>query len=77
MASIYNDISAALETPISTVSGILSITNRNITFEPQTGTSFLQIMFLPMEHSPTVRGFNRQQRYAGVSYEQVRVPVCK
>ena len=66
MASIYNDIRAALETHLSNVSGIPSIAYENVSFEPQTGTSFLQVMFLPTERRPAVRGLNPQQRYQGV-----------
>lgn len=66
MASIYNDIRAALESHLSNVSGIPSVAYENVTFEPTTGTSFLQVMFLPVERRPAVRGLNPQQRYQGV-----------
>lgn len=66
MASIYNDIRAALESHLSDVSGIPSVAYENISFEPTTGTSFLQVMFLPTERRPAVRGLNPQQRYQGV-----------
>ena len=66
MASIYNDIRAALESHLSNVSGIPSVAYENVTFEPTTGTSFLQVMFLPVERRPAVRGLSPQQRYQGV-----------
>ena len=34
MASIYNDIRAALETHLSNVSGIPSVAYENVSFEP-------------------------------------------
>ena len=66
MASIYNDIRAALESHLSAVSGIPDVPYENVSFEPTTGTSFLQVMFLPVERRSAVRGLNPQQRYQGV-----------
>lgn len=66
MASIYNDIRAALESHLSNVSDLPSIAYENVSFEPATGTSFLQVMFLPTERRPAARGLNPQQRYQGV-----------
>ena len=77
MASIYNDIRAALETHLSNVSGIPSVAYENVSFEPQTGTSFLQVMFLPTERRPAVRGLNPQQRYQGVFSILVHTPEGK
>lgn len=77
MPSIYNDIRAALETHLSNVSGIPSVAYENVSFEPQTGTSFLQVMFLPTERRPAVRGLNPQQRYQGVFSILVHTPEGK
>ena len=77
MASIYNDIRAALETHLSNVSGLPSVAYENVSFEPQTGTSFLQVMFLPTERRPAVRGLNPQQRYQGVFSILVHTPEGK
>ena len=77
MARIYNDIRAALETHLSNVSGIPSVAYENVSFEPQTGTSFLQVMFLPTERRPAVRGLNPQQRYQGVFSILVHTPEGK
>jgi len=77
VASIYNDIRAALETHLSNVSGIPSVAYENVSFEPQTGTSFLQVMFLPTERRPAVRGLNPQQRYQGVFSILVHTPEGK
>ena len=77
MASIYNDLRAALETHLSNVSGIPSVAYENVSFEPTTGTSFLQVMFLPTERRPAVRGLNPQQRYQGVFSILVHTPEGK
>lgn len=66
MASIYNDIRAALETHLSNVSGIPSVAYENVLFDPTTGTSYLKVMYIPTERRPAVRGLNPQQRYQGV-----------
>ena len=77
MASIYNDLRAALETHLSNVSGTPSVAYENVPFEPTTGTSFLQVMFLPTERRPAVRGLNPQQRYQGVFSILVHTPEGK
>ena len=74
MASIYNDIRAALETHLSNVSGIPSVAYENVSFEPQTGTSFLKVAFVPTSRRPAVRGLNPQQRYDGVFQVLVYAP---
>lgn len=65
--SIYNDIRAALESHLANTSGLPSgIAYENVSFEPQTGTSFLKVAFIPTSRRPAVRGLNPQQRYQGV-----------
>jgi len=65
--SIYNDIRAALESHLANTSGLPSgIAYENVSFEPQTGTSFLKVAFVPTSRRPAVRGLNPQQRYQGV-----------
>ena len=65
--SIYNDIRAALESHLASTSGLPSgIAYENVSFEPQTGTSFLKVAFVPTSRRPAVRGLNPQQRYQGV-----------
>jgi hypothetical protein len=67
MSSIYNDIRAALESHLAGTSGLPSgIAYENVSFEPQTGTSFLKVAFVPTSRRPAVRGLNPQQRYQGV-----------
>ena len=74
LGSINKDLHAALEIHLSNVSGIPSVAYENVSFEPQTGTSFLQVMYLPTERRPAVRGLNPQQRYQGVFSILVHTP---
>tara|TARA_R110002124_G_scaffold237867_3_gene403145 strand:- start:157 stop:579 length:423 start_codon:yes stop_codon:yes gene_type:complete len=65
--SIYNDIRAALESRLAATVGLpTGIAYENVSFEPQTGTSFLKVSFVPTSRRPAVRGPNPQQRYQGV-----------
>ena len=66
MASIQNDIRAALESHLAATSGLPSISYENVAFEPTTGTSFLKVQYLPTVTRPAVRGLNPQLRYQGV-----------
>lgn len=66
MASIYNDIRAALESHLASVQGIPTIAYENVGFKPVTGQSFVQPRFIPISRRPAVRGLNPQQRYDGV-----------
>lgn len=66
MASIYDDIRAALEVKLSNVVGIPPIAYENLSYSPTTGTSFVQPRFIPVSRRPAVRGLNPQQRYDGV-----------
>jgi len=74
MASIHNDIRAALETHISTTANLPTIAYENVAFEPTTGTSFIRVMYLPTVTRPAVRGLNPQLRYQGVFAVTVFTP---
>jgi len=74
MASIHNDIRAALETHISTTADLPDISYENVAFEPTTGTSFIRVMYLPTVTRPAVRGLNPQLRYQGVFAVTVFTP---
>ena len=74
MASIQNDIRAALESRLSATSGLPSIAYENVAFEPTTGTSFLKVQYLPTVTRPAVRGLNPQLRYQGVFSVTVFAP---
>jgi hypothetical protein len=66
MASIHNDIRAALEVKLSQVSGLPSVAYENVSFSPTTGQSYIQCRYIPTLRRPAVRGLNPQQRYDGV-----------
>ena len=73
--SIYNDIRAALESHLASTAGLPSgIAYENVSFEPQTGTSFLKVAFVPTSRKPAVRGLNPQLRYQGVFAVTVFTP---
>ena len=74
MASIHNDIRAALETHISTTANLPTIAYENVAFEPTTGTSFIRVMYLPTVTRPAVRGLNPQLRYQGIFAVTVFTP---
>ena len=74
MASIHNDIRAALETHISTTANLPTIAYENVAFEPTTGTSFIRVQYLPTVTRPAVRGLNPQLRYQGVFAVTVFTP---
>ena len=77
MASIQNDIRAALESKLSATSGLPAIAYENVAFEPTTGTSFLKVQYLPTVTRPAVRGLNPQLRYQGVFSVTVFAPEGK
>ena len=66
MASIYDDIRAALEVHLSQVVGIPEIAHENVSYSPTTGTPFVQPRLVPVSRRSAVRGLNPQQRYEGV-----------
>ena len=74
MASIQNDIRAALESHLAATSGLPYIAYENVAFEPTTGTSFLKVQYLPTVTRPAVRGLNPQLRYQGVFSVTVFAP---
>lgn len=74
MASIQNDIRAALESHLAGTPGLPDIAYENVAFEPVTGTSFLKVQYLPTVTRPSVRGLNPQLRYQGVFSVTVFAP---
>lgn len=75
MASIHDDIRAALEIKLAATSNIPThIAYENVSFEPTTGTSYIKTNFIPTSRRPAVRGLNPQQRYEGVFRLQVYCP---
>jgi hypothetical protein len=75
VASIYNDIRAALENKLANTASLPSgIAYENVSFSPTTGTSYLQTFFIPTSRRPAVRGLNPQQRYQGIFSVNVYTP---
>jgi len=66
MASIYDDIRAALEVKLNSVSGLPEVAWENLTYEPTTGTSFVKPRLIPTIREPAVRGLNPQIYYQGL-----------
>ena len=74
MASIYDDIRAALETNISSVSGLPSVGWENVQFSPTTGTPYVKPRLIPTRREPAVRGTNPQMFYQGIYRVECYVP---
>ena len=74
MASIYDDIRAALETNLAAVSGIPDIGWENVQFSPTTGTPYVKARLIPTRREPAVRGTNPQMFYQGVYRIECYVP---
>lgn len=74
MASIYDNIRAALETTLSSVSGVPSIAWENLQFSPTTGQPFVKPRLIPTRREPAVRGTNPQMYYQGVFLVECYVP---
>jgi hypothetical protein len=74
MADINRKIRAALETHLSTISGLPDIAYENVPYEPTTGQSFIRVAYMPTLRRPAVRGLNPQQEYRGLLALNVYAP---
>ena len=74
MASIYDDIRAALETTLNSVVDIPSVGWENAQFSPTTGQSYLKPRLIPTRREPAVRGINPQMFYQGIFRIECYVP---
>ena len=74
MASIYDDIRAALEVKLSGISGLPEVAWENLTYSPTTGTSFVKPRLVPTVREPAVRGLNPQMYYQGLFRVDCFVP---
>lgn len=74
MADINRKIRAALETHLSTISGLPDIAYENVPYEPTTGQSFIRVAYMPTVRRPAVRGLNPQQEYRGLLALNVYAP---
>lgn len=74
MASIYDDIRAALEVKLSTVTNVPSIGWENAHFSPTTGQPYVKPRLMPTRREPAVRGVNPQMYYQGLFRIECYVP---
>jgi len=74
MASIYDNIRAALEVKLSGISGLPEVAWENLTYSPTTGTSFVKPRLVPTVREPAVRGLNPQIYYQGIFRVDCFVP---
>ncbi len=74
MASIYDDIRAALETHLSNIAGLPDVAWENLTFSPTTGQSYVKPRLIPTVRQPAVRGLNPQIYYQGIFRVDCFVP---
>jgi hypothetical protein len=74
MASIYNDIRAALESHLNATASMPSIAYENVSFSPQTGSNYIGCPLSQHLRRPAVRGLNPQQRYQGIFAVNLLLP---
>jgi len=74
MASVYDDIRAALETSLSSVTDVPSVGWENVQFSPTTGQPYVKPRLIPTRREPAVRGTNPQMFYQGVFRVECYVP---
>ena len=74
MASIYDDIRAALETTLSSVTDVPSVGWENVQFSPTTGQRYVKPRLIPTRREPAVRGTNPQMFYQGIFRVECYVP---
>tara|TARA_R110000868_G_scaffold406268_1_gene686534 strand:- start:54 stop:461 length:408 start_codon:yes stop_codon:yes gene_type:complete len=74
MASIYDDIRAALETSLSSVTDVPSVGWENVQFSPTTGQPYVKPRLIPTRREPAVRGTNPQMFYQGIFRVECYVP---
>jgi len=74
MASIYDNIRAALEVKLSGISGLPEVAWENLTYSPTTGTPFVKPRLVPTVREPAVRGLNPQIYYQGIFRVDCFVP---
>lgn len=73
----FNNIRAALESEIANVTNIPSASNRaweNVSFSPNTGTTWVRMTLIPGEQRPAHLGTNPQIRYQGLFRIDIFVP---
>jgi len=66
MANIQREIRSILETQLTSIQDVPDIAYENVPYNPTTGTSYIEITYLPTSRRPAARGLNPQQRYEGI-----------
>ena len=66
MAVAYDDIRAALEVKLSTLSELPTVSWENAHSEPKLPDEYLKPRFLPTRREPAVRGLSPQMYYQGI-----------
>jgi hypothetical protein len=66
MANIQREIRSILETQLAAVNDLPQVAYENVPYSPTTGTSYIEVNFVPTSRRPAVRGLNPQQRYEGI-----------
>jgi hypothetical protein len=74
MASIYDNIRAAFEVKLNSVTGVPSIAWENLSFSPTTGQPYVKPRLIPTRREPAVRGLNPQMYYQGIFRIECYVP---
>jgi|TARA_B100000963_G_scaffold350943_1_gene361857 hypothetical protein len=73
MTTIFNDVQAALDTKLATVTGT-NVAFPNVPYTPQAGTSYLRASFLPAETTQAGLGANGKDETNGIYQIDVVVP---
>jgi hypothetical protein len=73
MTTIFNDVQAALDTKLATITGT-SIAFPNVPYKPQAGTTYLRASFLPAETVQASMGANGKDETNGIYQIDVVVP---
>ena len=63
--TVMNEIRAALENHLRTMSGVPPIATPNMKYDPAENTTFVRAQFVPRTRRPDVRGPQPIQRYEG------------
>jgi hypothetical protein len=73
MTTIFNDVQAALDTKLATITGT-SVAFPNVPYKPQAGTTYLRASFLPAETVQASMGANGKDETNGIYQIDVVVP---
>ncbi len=74
MASIYDDIRAALEVTLANISGIPEVAYENVAYSRTTGQAYVEPRLIPTTREPAHRGLNPQMYYQGLFRVNCYVP---